>query len=55
MAQPDSPRIFTPPPLLFLAGLLTGLALDGRLDSDALAAPSWLQIGGTLLAAAESA
>jgi protein-S-isoprenylcysteine O-methyltransferase Ste14 len=50
MAQPDSPRIFTPPPLLFLAGLTIGLAVDGRLDGDALSAPAWQQIAGALLA-----
>lgn len=48
----DSPRIFTPPPLLFLAGLLIGLAVDGRLDGDALAGPAWRQIAGGLLAIA---
>jgi protein-S-isoprenylcysteine O-methyltransferase Ste14 len=32
MTHPDSPRIFTPPPLLYLAGLVLGLAIDGRLS-----------------------
>ena len=34
MSRPDSPRIFVPPPLLYAAGLILGLALDGRLAWD---------------------
>jgi protein-S-isoprenylcysteine O-methyltransferase Ste14 len=46
MSGPDSPRIFVPPPLIFVSALVLGLATDGRL-SDPTAAP-----GTALLAAA---
>ena len=34
-ARPDSARIFVPPPLLYAGGLILGLAIDGRLHTDA--------------------
>lgn len=42
----DSPRIFVPPPLIFVAALVLGLAIDGRLGDPTLAP------AGGLLAAA---
>ena len=39
MARPDSPRIFTPPPLLYAAGFVLGLAIDGRLRWELPSAP----------------
>jgi protein-S-isoprenylcysteine O-methyltransferase Ste14 len=45
MSGPDNPRIFVPPPLIFLSAFVLGLAIDGRF-SDPTAAP-----GSVLLAA----
>ena len=46
MSGSDSPRIFVPPPLIFVAAFVLGLAIDGRF-SDPTVAP-----GTALLAAA---
>jgi len=48
MTPPDSARIFVPPPLLYLAGLALGLALDGRFDDGISLTPAvarWIALG----------
>ena len=46
--RPDSPRIFVPPPLVFVAALVLGLAVDGRLAAPP-PAPLWLLAASALL------
>jgi protein-S-isoprenylcysteine O-methyltransferase Ste14 len=52
MASEDSARIFVPPPLIYLTGLLVGLALDARLKLDIPSAPLWERLAALLLAVA---
>ena len=39
--RPDSPRIFVPPPLIFVSALVLGIVIDGRLAAPP-PAPLWL-------------
>ncbi len=48
MTHRDSARIFVPPPLLYIAGLVLGLAVDGCLTEGIIAGPGV----GTWIAAA---
>lgn len=48
----DSPRIFVPPPLVFVSALTIGLAVDGRLGAPPPAPPPWLLAASGLCMAA---
>lgn len=48
MERKDSPRIFVPPPLVFVTALVLGLAIDGRLAAPP-PAPLWLLAASGLL------
>lgn len=47
--RPDSPRIFVPPPLIFVSALVLGLAIDGRLGAPPPAPTPWLLAASGLL------
>jgi protein-S-isoprenylcysteine O-methyltransferase Ste14 len=49
MSGPDSPRIFVPPPLIFVSALVLGLAIDGRFADPTAAPPSVLLAAAGLL------
>lgn len=49
MSGSDSPRVFVPPPLIFVAALVLGLAIDGRLADPTAAPPSLLLAAAGLL------
>ena len=52
MTPPDSARVFVPPPLLYLGGLVAGLAIDRRLELEIPPAPMWQRAAALLLALA---
>ena len=49
MSGPDSPRIFVPPPLIYVAALVLGLAIDGRFSDPTVAPASILLAASGLL------
>jgi protein-S-isoprenylcysteine O-methyltransferase Ste14 len=49
-ASPDTAGVIAPPPLIFLAGLGAGIALDALLPSLSVSAAVRVPIGGALLA-----
>jgi protein-S-isoprenylcysteine O-methyltransferase Ste14 len=52
MTRPDSARVFVPPPLLYLAGIVFGLAIDGRLKLEVPSGPLWQRLLAAVLIAA---
>lgn len=49
MSESDSARIFVPPPLIFLTGLILGLVIDGRIVVGLPDAPLWQRALAVLL------
>ena len=49
--RPDTPGVIAPPPLVYLAGLLVGMALQRRLPSPRLRRAPTAPLGGALLVA----
>jgi protein-S-isoprenylcysteine O-methyltransferase Ste14 len=43
----DNPRIFVPPPLIFVTALVIGLALDGRMSEPMPPPAPWAMIAGS--------